>query len=279
MSSTSPPSSGAAKGADAHPLLAPWTERVADRGGACYVVPSPEPEDARVWFFTRKGGVSEPPYDALNVSTSVGDEPGAVAENRARIEAAMNGRETAWARQVAGDTVLRVDGPGFAGEGDALVTGREGVSLVVAVADCVPVALVGDGRVGMVHSGWRGTLSGIAGKAAGEVGGAGSVPVRAYVGPCIRGCCYEVSQELAEKFAGRFGAGVVSGRMLSLPDAIRIGLEERGVEEVHDLGLCTGCRPDLFFSHRKQKPKTGRTLAAVALEASGDRDQASGFGR
>jgi copper oxidase (laccase) domain-containing protein len=50
-----------------------------------------------------------------------------------------------------------------------------------------------------------------------------------------------------------------------LPDAIGRTLEEAGVEEVHDLGLCTGCRPDLFYSHRKQGPKTGRNLAAVAL--------------
>jgi len=260
-------------------LLAPWKERVAEPGGAHYVAPSPEPPNARVWFFTRNGGVSEPPYDSLNVSTSVGDDPNVVAENRARIKAAMNGRESGWVRQVAGETVLRVDGPGFAGEGDTLVTGREGFSLVVAVADCVPVALAGDGSVGMVHSGWRGTLSGIAGKAAGEVGGPAPAPVRAYIGPCIRRCCYEVSEELAGKFADRFGSGVVSGRMLSLPDAIRTNLYETGVGEVHDLGLCTGCRPDLFFSHRKQKPKTGRNLAAVALlEASGVRHQASGFG-
>ena len=250
-------------------MLAPWTERAAERG-PLYVAPSPEPPNARIWFFTRKGGISGPPYDSLNVSTSVGDDPEAVTENRARIKTAMDGRGSAWARQVAGDTVLRVEGPGFAGGGDALVTGRKGFSLVVAVADCVPVALTGDGSVAMVHSGWRGTLSGIAGKAAGEVGGSAPAPVRAYIGPCIRGCCYEVSDELAGTFADRFGVGVVSGRMLSLPDAIRTNLEEVGVEEVHDLGLCTGCRPDLFFSHRKQKPRTGRNLAAVALsEASG----------
>lgn len=245
--------------------LAPWTERVAERGGARYLAPSPEPEGARVWFFTRRGGVSAPPYDSLNVSTAVGDAPEAVAENRARIRAAMGARDSAWLRQVAGDAVLRVDVPGFAGEGDALVTDREGFSLVVAVADCVPVALVGGGVVGMVHSGWRGTLSGIARKAAAKVGEEDRASVRAYIGPCIRGCCYEVSEELAEGFAGRFGPRVVSGRMLSMPDAIRADLKECGVGEVHDLGLCTGCRPDLFYSHRKQKPKTGRNLAAVAL--------------
>ncbi|HKH10765.1 MAG TPA: polyphenol oxidase family protein, partial [Rubrobacter sp.] len=117
----------------------------------------------------------------------------------------------------------------------------------------------GGEEVAMVHSGWRGTLSGISGKAAGLMPGEAK---RAYIGPCIRGCCYEVSRELADAFAGEFGEGVVSGRHLSLPGAIRVDLERAGVEVV-DLGLCTGCRPDLYFSHRKQKPVTGRSLAAV----------------
>ncbi len=249
--------------------IAPWREHVGS-GGAVYVAPDPEPEGARIWFFTRKGGVSRPPFDSLNVSTLVGDDPEAVAENRARIRTAMDENDSAWVRQVAGDGVRSVTGPGLAGEGDALLTDRGGFSLVVAVADCVPVALVGSeaGTVGMVHSGWRGTLLGISEAAVEEeVGGPDQSCARAYIGPCIRGCCYEVSEELAGRFAERFGSGVVSGRMLSLPDAIRANLEETGRVEVHDLGLCTGCRPDLFYSHRKQKPKTGRNLAAIALEA------------
>ena len=242
--------------------IVPWKEHaLPETGGAVYVAPDPDPGAARVWFFTRNGGVSEPPYDSLNVSTLVGDDPDAVAENLSRIRSVMDGRPSAWVRQVAGDGIVTVEEPGFAGEADALVTGREGFALVVAVADCVPVALVDEGAVGMVHSGWRGTLAGIVGKAARVV----SPRARAYVGPCIRGCCYEVSEELAGRFAERFGPTVVSGRYLSLPDAIRVDLEEAGDYEVHDLGLCTGCRPDLFYSHRKQGPKTGRALAAVAL--------------
>lgn len=187
-------------------------------------------------------------------------------ENLSRIKEAMDGRPSAWVRQVAGDEVVEVSGGGFAGEADALVTSHAGVSLVVGVADCVPVVLVGGGSVGMVHSGWRGTLAGISGKAAREVG---AEVLAAYIGPSIRRCCYEVSEELAAEFAEEFGGEVVSGRHLSLQDAIRTDLHRAGVEEVHDLGLCTGCRPDLFFSHRMRKPATGRGLAAVAkLEAS-----------
>lgn len=244
---------------------APWRERVADTpGGAPYVTPEPAPPGVKVWFFTRKGGVSGPPYDALNVSTLVGDEPSAVHENLSRIRTTMNGRPSAWVRQVAGDRVVRVHEGRFAGEGDALVTEGTGFSLAVAIADCVPVVLVGDGAVGMVHSGWRGTLKGISGKAVKEMDDPSKV--RAYIGPGIRQCCYEVSEEIAGEFAGKFGGRVVDGRMLSLAGAIRANLHEVGVTEVHDLGLCTGCRTDLFYSHRKEGPKTGRNLAAVALD-------------
>ncbi|HZG64961.1 MAG TPA: polyphenol oxidase family protein [Rubrobacteraceae bacterium] len=239
-----------------------WKEHaVGEAGGATYVTPLPRLKDADIWFFTRKGGVSVPPYDSLNVSTLVGDASEAVTENLSRIQTVMGERSPAWVRQVAGDSVVAVERPGLAGEGDALVTGESSFALAVAVADCVPVALVGEGIVGMVHSGWRGTLSGISARAASGMGR----EVRAYIGPGIRRCCYEISEELAERFAGRFGEEVVSGRYLSLPGAIRRNLEEAGVSEVYDLELCTACRTDLFYSHRKEGPKTGRNLAAMAL--------------
>jgi polyphenol oxidase len=232
-------------------------------GGAVYIAPDPAPVGAGIFFFTRFGGVSESPYDSLNVSGKVGDDPEAVDQNLAIIREAVGGRPAAWVRQVAGDAVLRVNEGGLAGEADALITNEPDLCLSVAVADCVPVALVGEWEVGMVHSGWRGTLAGVAGKAARELGGPG---VRAYIGPSIRRCCYEVSGDLAEKFAAEFGSKVVSGRYLSLQSAIRIDLQRAGVE-VHDLGLCSGCRPDLFYSHRKQGPLTGRNLASVVMEA------------
>ena len=232
------------------------------RGGAVYVAPEGVPEGAGIYFFTRLGGVSEPPYDSLNISRKVGDASGAVDENLALIRNAMDLRPAAWVRQVAGDNVVRVSEPGFAGEADALVTAEPDLCLSVAVADCVPVALVSEREVGMVHSGWRGTLAGVTGKAAQRLAGS---RVRAYIGPSIRRCCYEVSEELAATFATEFGDEVVSGRKLSLQDAIRLDLEKYGVE-VSDLGLCSGCRPDLFYSHRKQGPLTGRNLASVVKD-------------
>ena len=175
----------------------------------------------------------------------------------------MDLRPAAWVRQVAGDSVVRVSEPGFAGEADALVTSEPDLCLSVAVADCVPVALVSErrGRDGPLGLAWH---------PCGRLGEGGPearrVPVRAYIGPSIRRCCYEVSEELAATFATEFGDEVVSGRNLSLQDAIGLDLERAGVE-VNDLGLCSGCRPDLFYSHRKQGPLTGRNLASVVMEA------------
>jgi polyphenol oxidase len=232
-------------------------------GGAVFFTPDPAPEGANIFFFTRLGGVSGSPYDSLNVSKKVGDDPEAVDENLSIIGEAMDERPAAWVRQVAGDSVVRVSEPGLAGEADALVTAQTDLSLSVAVADCVPVALVGERGVGMVHSGWRGTLAGVSGKAARELGGSG---VRAYIGPSIRRCCYEVSEELAGEFAAEFGEGILSRRHLSLQSAIGVDLERAGVE-VRDLGLCSGCRPEFFYSHRKAGPLTGRNLAAIVREA------------
>ncbi|CAN5772242.1 peptidoglycan editing factor PgeF [soil metagenome] len=229
-------------------------------GGVVFLTPEPQPQDARVQYFTRLGGLSKPPFDSLNVSVRIGDTREAVGENLVRIAKSMYGTSSAWVQQLSGTEVSRVSDSGFAGQGDSLVTAEEDLALVVAVADCVPVALVSHHEVAMVHSGWRGTIGGIASKTAAEMNmGA----VSAYIGPCIRECCYEVSEDLARRFADRFGSEVVSGRYLSLPAAIRSDLEEQGISEVYDLGLCTGCRPDLFYSHRKEGPKTGRTLASV----------------
>ena len=76
---------------------ASWSERtVAEAGGVAYVAPEPEPHDARIWFFTRKGGVSEPPYDTLNISALVGDDRDDVHENLSRIRIAMGDRPSAW---------------------------------------------------------------------------------------------------------------------------------------------------------------------------------------
>jgi copper oxidase (laccase) domain-containing protein len=92
-------------------------------------MPNPEPEGAHVWFFTRHGGVSQPPFDSLNISRKVGYDPDAVAENLVRRRGAMDRHPFTWTSQVAGEGVLRGSaGPGLLGRPTRYKRLREGSS-------------------------------------------------------------------------------------------------------------------------------------------------------
>jgi YfiH family protein len=127
----------------------------------------------------------------------------------------------------------------------------------VLVADCLPVALAGAGRVAMLHCGWRGLAGGIVERAAALF----DEPPAAAVGPGIGRCCYEVGEEVLEAFADVEGAA--EGRMLDLRTVAEARLRAAGVSRVEQVDLCTACRPDLFFSHRRDAGVTGRQAGIV----------------
>ena len=145
-------------------------------------------------FTTRLGGLSRPPYDALNLGEGVGDDPAAVAESWRRLALAA-GVSFARVRQVHGARVVvaeRAGGPGD--EADAVATRTPGVAAYVSVADCVPV-LVADPRgnaVAAAHAGWRGTIARVAARAVEALVGMGArrEDLVAAVGPSIGPCCY-----------------------------------------------------------------------------------------
>jgi len=219
---------------------------------------------ARVAFTTRGGGVSEGPYRSLNLGILTDDEPPRVTENRLRVAhaAGLEPERVAMGRQVHGTTVLdRVEPPNAdtgapsraeLPEGDGHTTTARGLGLLVLAADCLPVALAAPGRVAMVHGGWRGLAGGILERALECF----ETPPAAAIGPGIGPCCYEVGDEVLAAFADL--DGVASGRMLDLKAVARRRLEAAGVGEVRDVGLCTSCREDLFFSHRRDHGTTGR---------------------
>ncbi len=231
-------------------------------------------------FFTRLGGVSTAPYATLNVSASVGDDPQAVAVNRRRCFAALDlGEEQVVTPfQIHSTRVMRV-GPADRGrsiaDADGLLTDAPGVALFLRFADCVPILLYDHERpaIGLVHAGWRGTLDGIAGEAVRAMQDHfGSRPegLWAGIGPAIGPCCYEVGADILERFARRFGPGVLAGRepgerLLDLPGANEVALREAGVEEIAQAGLCTACHTGEFFSHRREGGRTGRLAALVVL--------------
>jgi YfiH family protein len=205
---------------------------------------------ARVRFTGRAGGVSEGPYASLNLGRWTDDDPAAVEENRRR---AADGAPIAFARQVHGTGVVELDGaPAQVADADAVVTRAHGVAAMVLTADCVPVALASADAVAMVHAGWKGLAGGVleAGVAALRADG----PVHAAIGPAAGACCYEVGLEVAE----RFPAWALDGRLLDLKAVAARRLRDAGVASVHDVGRCTMCEPDVFFSHRASGGLTGR---------------------
>jgi YfiH family protein len=207
-----------------------------------------------VLFTTRNGGVSEGPFASLNLGLWTDDEEDRVRENRARVERIGGGR-LAQGRQVHGATVVESD-PDTVVEADGQVTDRPGVAPIVLVADCVPIALVSPEAVGMVHAGWRGLAGGIVGEAVERLRALGAVRIAAAVGPGAGPCCYEVGEEVHAAFG-------TSGRTVDLKAIARARVEEAGVEEVHDSGLCTMCDSERFFSHRRDGGVTGRQAGVV----------------
>jgi polyphenol oxidase len=223
---------------------------------------------AAVRFSTRSGGVSEGPYASLNVGAQTADVPERVAENR-RLVAASAGLArdaVALGHQVHGVELARwearptgafddLDAP--RSEVDGHVTTLAGLGLLVQVADCLPVALASADQVAMVHCGWRGLAGGIVARAMAEF----DARPTAVIGPGIGRCCFEVGPEVMEAFADVVGAA--DGRMLDLRMVAEARLRAAGVERVEHVDLCTHCRDDLFFSHRRDGGVTGRQCGIV----------------
>lgn len=220
-----------------------------------------------VAFSTRLGGVSEPPFDSLNLGRLTLDEAEHVTENRRRL-CDMAGADPAalcFNRQVHGPT-LRAAGTGRNGEpGDGLLAEAPGKPMLVFTADCLPVAVMRGGTrpaVALLHVGWRGLLAGIV-EAGGEAVGRG---FHAVVGPGIGPCCYEVGEEVAAPFRSRFGRSIVDRGRLDLWTATERALREAGAAHVSRTDLCTACHTRLFFSHRRDGARTGRQ-GAIAYVA------------
>jgi hypothetical protein len=146
-------------------------------------------------------------------------------------------------------------------EADGHATDRPGLAPLVFVADCLPVALAGERGVAMLHCGWRGLAAGIVGRGVEEVEARAAA-----VGPGIGPCCYEVGDEVRDAF-GDLGEGISSGRMLDLREVARRLLVAAGVERLEISELCTSCHPELFFSHRRDRGRTGRQAGLIWMAA------------
>ncbi|TVQ43254.1 MAG: peptidoglycan editing factor PgeF [Gammaproteobacteria bacterium] len=244
---------------------------------------------------TREGGVSAPPWGALNLALHVSDRPEHVRENRRRLAATLGlPAEPAWLRQVHGTAVTRLGRPPAAGrvavsagvvsagapvEADAAVAFQPGVVCAVLTADCLSVVLADTAGqcVGVAHAGWRGLAGGVleATIAALDVAPARLV---AWLGPAISQACFEVGEEVRAAFLAQDeGAGAAftsnaRGRwQADLCELARRRLAAAGVGSVHGGGLCTFSDPARFHSHRRDGAGSGRmaTLAWLPGAAPG----------
>jgi len=203
-----------------------------------------------VAFTTRLGGVSEAPYDSLNLTRGTGDDAERVEENR-RIACEALGLapdRLAFNRQVHSPTVRRA-APALRGApGDGLWTTDADLPLLAMSADCLPIAVARTGPeprgLAVLHAGWRGLAEGVV-----EAGVAALGPGEksAVIGPAIGPCCYEVGPEVSS----RFDADLTRGGKLDLWSAAERALRAAGVGRVDRLDICTRDHPELFFSHRR----------------------------
>jgi YfiH family protein len=228
---------------------------------------------------TRLGGMSDAPYDTLNLGLSVGDAEEVVRENRGRFcrTIGIDPGQIVSLDQVHGTRVVVPSGPGPQGEGDALVTSKPGLFLSLTVADCCAVFLVETRRriLALAHAGWRGTCRRIVAETIQfmvDEFGANPARIVAGFGPSIGSCCYDVDESVRESFAERGWEweAVASRRWdgaweLDLQQANGLLLRRAGVPgpQVIPSPACTSCRDDLLFSHRRSGGKTGRMLAIL----------------
>ncbi|HEX4111100.1 MAG TPA: peptidoglycan editing factor PgeF [Stellaceae bacterium] len=236
-------------------------------------------------FFTREGGVSTGIYASLNCGIGSGDEPDAVAENRARVARVLGIARDAVVtnNQVHGIAVVTVEDAAPARErprADALVTRRRGVALGILTADCVPVlfADADAGIIGAAHAGWRGAVGGVLDATVRAMVALGARPARIHagIGPAIAQASYEVGAEFPAPFLAqdrandRFFVAAANGKFrFDLPGYVRAQLDRLGLGAIAATGADTAAEPARFFSYRRSRlqgePDYGRLLSAIAL--------------
>jgi len=237
----------------------------------------PAPPGVLAVSTTRLGGVSVPPYAALNLGSHVNDDPLAVAENRARLrQMARLPGEPVWLSQVHGNAVVDAGNTPNGGEADASVSDAAGVVCAIQTADCLPVLFCEPtGRVvAAAHAGWRGLVADVleVTVAAMVARGVAADTVMAWLGPAIGPTAFEVGAEVREVFvandpaaADAFVAASEGKWLADIFTLARQRLNACGVNRIYGGGVCTVSDPVRFFSHRRDR-LTGRQASLIWLE-------------
>jgi polyphenol oxidase len=217
----------------------------------------------------RPGGSSPPPYESLNLGRSAGDDLTRVTENERRWALALRlPGPAAMARLEHATRCVPVDAPGIYKPCDGLVTDRPNLPLWLTVADCFPLFVSVGNWIGLMHCGWKGTAQSAPRKLVDALATASALPraeQRAWIGPGIGPCCYPVGPEVAGCFPDETVRRDGGEARLDLRSAIRIDLVAAGLAEsqIEICDLCTSCRPDIFFSYRRDGIQSGRMAAVI----------------
>lgn len=231
---------------------------------------------------TRHGGISPAPFDTLNLSQAAGDAATNVAANIRRLHdtLALDGSVTVTAGQAQSDriAVVKANQRGRRVQGvDALLTDKPGVPLMLCYADCVPIFLYDPTHraIGVVHAGWRGTLSKIAAKSVRTMSDAFATRPRdliACIGPSIGPCCYRIGDDVIQRVRATFSH---ADRLLveqsdgathfDLWKTNAEQLREMCVEQIEIAEICTADHIDEFYSWRAENKVTGRFGAIIAM--------------
>ncbi len=230
-------------------------------------------ENLLALFSTRKEGISPPPFDSLNLSIISGDSEDKVRRNYQAFTSAIDVpfNKLARTRQIHQDQVGVVTSPGMYRSTDALITDREDVYLAISTADCIPLFLFDPVKrvCGAVHSGWRGSEKEISKKIVRkmvDLFGVNPSDIIAVIGPSIGVCCYEVDEDIAQRFDSRFLERSNGEKPhLNLQEANFSQLRPLGVKDVEIVHCCTKCNQDLYYSYRGGNGVTGGMKAVIGM--------------
>ena len=230
-------------------------------------------------FTDRSGGVSRGIYASMNLRLHCDDAPENVRENYRRLGRMIGCDRFVLGNQQHTDNILHVDGS-FAKTdifdpvdyvADGLITREPELALVVFTADCVPILLQGPGVVAAIHAGWRGTAQGIASKTVREMDCAPK-EIRAFIGPSIGLCCYEVGDEVRDAMRSRMGKDAepfFQDRRIDLKGLNWRQLELAGVEQIDVSPVCTFCSHEGYWSHRYTAGARGTQAGVIVLGSDG----------
>ncbi len=219
---------------------------------------------------TRKGGISEAPFESLNLGYGTGDNDSNVKTNRARFLQALNFHESdiVQAVQIHGNHIKKVVSSGIYEKTDGFITQTPHLPLTIRVADCMPVFLFDPVNVviGLVHAGWQGTSKKILQTTIQEMQSqydAKPENIQAALGPAIGPCCYAVKEDVASQFPSKY----IKNNRLDIIGSNYDQLIEAGLyaDHIEKSVLCTCCHQEWFFSHRCSQGRTGRMIALLAI--------------